>query len=142
MYRVRDLLKGRETFSVQESHTVAEVARKMADRKVGAILVLEGGELRGLFSERDLMVRVVLEGRDPASTPVGDVMTRDLATVDENHTVESAMESMHAFKCRHLPVLRGNEVAGFLSMRDLMDFELSRKSEELQQMRAYIHGAA
>ncbi len=142
MYRVRDLLKGRETYSVEDHETVSEVARRMAARHIGAILVMSDGKLGGVFSERDLMVRVVLAGLDPATTQVSTVMSRNLATVEDSAPVESAMEIMHQHSCRHLPVLREREVAGFLSMRDVMTFELSRKSEELQHMRAYIQGSA
>ncbi len=142
MSRVSDLIDGRDLFYVESGDTVAAVARRMADLHVGAILVLSGGELRGLFSERDLMKRVVLEKRDPAQTPVSQVMTRELASIDELASVEDAMEMMQAQNCRHLPVMRGSQVVGFLSMRDLMNFELARKTEELHHMRAYIHGSA
>jgi CBS domain-containing protein len=142
MSRVRDIIDGRDLFSVEESDTVASVARRMSELHVGAILVLHDDELRGLFSERDLMKRVVLERLDPESTPVSAVMSTDLATVDELASIEDAMELMQANNCRHLPVTRGSSVVGFLSMRDLMNYELTRKTEELHHMRAYIHGSA
>lgn len=142
MSQVRDIVHGRELFHVEEGSTVAEVARQMAERHVGAILVLNGGELRGVFSERDLMKRVVLERRDPELTPVERVMSTALATVDELSSLEDAMALMHSHNCRHLPVTRGSRVVAFLSMRDLMDHELARKNEELYHMRAYIHGSA
>jgi len=142
MSRVSDLIDGRDLFSVEEGDTVAAVARRMADLHVGAILVLNDGELRGLFSERDLMKRVVLAKLDPERTPVSQVMTMNLATIDELASAEDAMEMMQAQNCRHLPVMRGSRVAGFLSMRDLMNFELARKTEELHHMRNYIHGSA
>ncbi|MEX2264125.1 MAG: CBS domain-containing protein [Bryobacteraceae bacterium] len=142
MSRVQEILRDRKLFSVQAAQTVAEVARRMADLKIGAILVLERDELRGVFSERDLMTRVVLEGREPARTPVAEVMTTNIATIHEEATLEAAMESMQTRGCRHLPVMRDGRVVGFLSMRDLMNYELARKSEELSQMRAYISGAS
>jgi CBS domain-containing protein len=142
MSRVRDIIDGRDLFSVEETDTVAAVVRRMAELHVGAILVLHDDELRGLFSERDLMKRVVLERLDPETTPVSQVMSTDLATVDEVASVEDAMELMQAHNCRHLPVTRGSSVVGFLSMRDLMNYELTRKTEELHHMRAYIHGSA
>jgi CBS domain-containing protein len=114
----------------------------MAELHVGAILVLNRGSLRGLFSERDLMRRVVLERLDPERTPVSDVMSRDLATIDEQASIEDAMEMMRRCNCRHLPVLRDGRVVAFLSMRDVMNYELERKTEELHHMRAYIHGSA
>jgi len=89
--------------------------------------VLEGEQLRGVFSERDLMRRVVLERLDAEMTPVKDVMSTDIATIDETASLEDAMEAMHAHNCRHLPVTRGTRVVAFLSMRDLMHYELARK---------------
>ncbi len=141
MSRVSDILHDRKLFSVEEQETVAEVARKMAELHVGAILVLDGAQLRGVFSERDIMNRVVLEERNPARTPVGEVMTKEVATIDDNASIEQAMEAMQAHKCRHLPVMRASHVVGFLSMRDLMNYELARKTEELHHMRAYIGSA-
>ena len=142
MSSVREIIQQRQVFAAEEGQTVAAVVRHMAELKVGAILVLRDGELRGVFSERDLMVRVVLAGLDPAATPVEKVMSTDIASVGETATPEDAMERMRAHNCRHLPVVRGSQVVGFLSMRDLMNFELERKTEELHHMRAYIHGTA
>jgi signal-transduction protein with cAMP-binding, CBS, and nucleotidyltransferase domain len=142
MLRLSDILQQRDLFSVEKSESVADVARKMAGLRIGAILVLEGGTLRGIFSERDLMTRVVVEERDPAKTLVGEVMTSDLATADHAATVEEAVELMHRHKCRHLPVLSGGCVIGLVSMRDLTSVELEQRAEEIAQMRAYINGAA
>ena len=90
---------------------------------------------------QNLMRRVVLEQRDPARTPVGEVMTREIATIDQESSIEEAMEAMQNHNCRHLPVMCGPQVAGFLSMRDLMKYELARKTEEWHHMRAYIGSA-
>ncbi len=141
MAQVHTIIQDREVFHATPRETVTQVARRMAERNVGAILVTEEGNLRGIFSERDLMRRVVLGGRDPATTPVAEVMSTDVVTIDDHATLEDAMARMHDHACRHLPVLRGGQLVGFLSMRDLMDYELARKTEELQHMRAYIHGA-
>ena len=142
MSRVQDIVQNRELFHVEEHQTVAEVARHMTDLHVGAILVLNGGQLRVVFSERDLMKRVVLERLDPERTPVSEVMTKELATIDEGASLEDAMQAMESNKCRHLPVTRASRVVAFLSMRDLMHYELALKTEELHHMRAYIHGSA
>ncbi len=141
MSRVRDVVHQCQLFSVEEHQSVAQVARAMAGFHVGAILVLKGDELSGIFSERDLMVRVVLERRDPELTPVREVMTADVTTIDEDATPEAAMESMQANQCRHLPVTRNGHVVAFLSMRDLMNFEVARQTEEIHHMRAYITNA-
>ena len=142
MSGVQDIVQNRELFHVEENDTVASVVRRMAEIRVGAILVFNGEELRGVFSERDLMKRVVLERLDPELTPVKDVMSTDIATIDETASLEEAMEAMHAHNCRHLPVTRDSRVVAFLSMRDLMHHELARKTEELHHMRAYIRGAS
>jgi CBS domain-containing protein len=141
MSRVQDIVQDRELYYAEEHQTVAAVARKMAELHVGAIIVLSGQQLRGVFSERDLMKRVVLEKLDPEQTLVRSVMSIDISTVDESATLEEAMEAMQQHNCRHLPVTRGGKVVSFLSMRDLMNYELARKTEELHHMQAYIHGA-
>jgi CBS domain-containing protein len=143
MSRVKEIIEGREFYSVEEHQTVADVVRRMAELTVGAILVMNNkGELRGIFSERDLMVKVVLPMLDPVATPVSRVMSTDIMTVDEGASLEEAKQRMREHNCRHLPVMRGNALAGFLSMRDLMNHELASKEEEIGQMRAYIHGIA
>jgi signal-transduction protein with cAMP-binding, CBS, and nucleotidyltransferase domain len=141
MSLVRDIVQDRELYRVEESDTVAVVTQHMAGLHVGAILVFKGNSLRGIFSERDLLRRVVLERLDPEATPVRDVMSTQITTIDESATLEEAMEAMQRNNCRHLPVTRDGRVEGFLSMRDLMNYELARKTEELQHMRAYIHSA-
>jgi CBS domain-containing protein len=138
MSRVRDIVRNRELYYVEEGNTVAAVVRRMAEVHVGAILVLDGERLRGVFSERDLMRRVVLDELDPATTRVGQVMSVDVVTVDEEASLEEAMELMHSHSCRHLPVTRDAKVVAFLSMRDLMHDELARKTEELHHIRSYI----
>lgn len=138
MNSLKDLLRDRQLFFVEPAWTVSQVARRMSELPVGAILVLEQGQLRGLFSERDLMMRVVVAGLNPDQTPVGDVMSTELATIEETATSGSAMEMMQHHNCRHLPVTRGPVVVGMISMRDLMNHELELKIEENRHMRAYI----
>ena len=122
MSTVQDIVNTRELFYVEEGTSVAEVAHHMSELHVGAILVLSNGQLRGVFSERDLMRRVVLERLDPDETPVERVMSTAVVTVDEQAGVEEAMELMQANNCRHLPVVHGSRVVAFLSMRDLMNY--------------------
>jgi signal-transduction protein with cAMP-binding, CBS, and nucleotidyltransferase domain len=138
MSRVMDVLANRELYSVEPHLTAAEVAHRMAELHVGAILVIRDGELMGIFSERDFLVRVVVGGRDAERTSVADVMTSNVASIEEAASLEEAMETMRVHNCRHLPVMRNGRVTGFLSMRDLMNFALEQKTEELHHMRAYI----
>ena len=102
--------------------TVAEVARRMSSQKVGAVLVLKDGELWGLFSERDLLTRVVGQQRDPQTTDVGDVATRDVVTIDAEVPLRTVLQVFKENKFRHLPVLRGGKPVGILSTRDFLDF--------------------
>jgi CBS domain-containing protein len=142
MSRVKDLLHNRQLYWVEEHQTVAEVARRMAELHVGAVVVLANGLLKGVFSERDLMLRMVLQRRDPDLTQVRDVMSKNVVTIDETASIEEAMENMTSFNYRHLPVTRGPKVVGFLSMRDVLNHELAQKTDELHHMRAYINGSA
>lgn len=141
MSLVRDIVCDRSLFCVEEDDTVSEVARRMAELHVGAIVVMRGEDLRGVFSERDLMKRVVLERLDPDTTPVAAVMSTDVVTIEDSASIEEAMEMMQSHNCRHLPVTRDRSVIAFLSMRDLMNYELARKTEELHHMRSYIAGS-
>ena len=142
MQRLHQILRNRDLYYVEAHQTVLEVTQRMADFRIGAIVVLERGELRGIFSERDLMTRVVVAGLDPARVPVAEAMTANPYTIDESALAEEAVAQMQQFGCRHLPVLRQGEVVGLISMRDLMALELEERTEEVQQMRAYISGAA
>jgi CBS domain-containing protein len=117
---VLGVLGNREVYSVGIHDSVTEAARQMMFRNVGAILVLDQGELRGLFSERDLLRRVVAEGLDPDFTPVAEVMTTDVVAIDESSSVEHAAELMKHYGFRHLPVVRGQQALGMISMRDLL----------------------
>ena len=141
MSLVKDIIANRELYSVGPQVTVAEAAHRMAELHVGAILVMKGGALEGIFSERDFLVRVVVGGRDPSMTAVGDVMTSNVFSIDESVDMEEAMETMRIHNCRHLPVTNRGQVVGFLSMRDLMNFALEQKNEELHHMRTYIHSS-
>jgi signal-transduction protein with cAMP-binding, CBS, and nucleotidyltransferase domain len=141
MSRIKDILRDRELYWVEEHLTVADVARRMAELHVGAVVVLANGLLKGVFSERDLMLRMVLQRRDPDRTEVREVMSKNVVTIDEDANIEEAMENMTACNCRHLPVTRGAQVVGFLSMRDVLHHELAQKTEELHHMRAYINGS-
>jgi CBS domain-containing protein len=141
MPQLKQILYGRTMFTADPRETVAAVAERMATLNVGAILVLEDGELCGVFSERDIMKRVVVAGRDPHGTLIAEVMSTSLTKADENATTEEAMELMRRCGCRHLPVMRATKVVGFLSMRDLMLDELENKTEEIRHMRNYIQSA-
>jgi CBS domain-containing protein len=118
-----------ELISVPASAYVSEAVAVMAEREVGAVLVMTEDRLvAGIFSERDLLVRVVQAGRDPSSTPLSLVMTRDVRFVSPGTTTEAALALMHVLGFRHLLVIDGARVYGLISMRDLV-FQIVRRGE-------------
>ena len=142
MVTIADLLQHRTIHCIKPEQTVFEAAHYMVDCNVGAAPVLEGTQLVGVFSERDLMRRVVVEGRNPLITRVEDVMTRELYTVNPGDNFEEALSLMKEHSIRHLPVCDGGTLVGFLSLRDLLLHDIHVKSGEVDMMRAYISAAS
>ena len=139
MVTIGDVIRDREPYFVRDAATALDAARYMAERNVGAVCVLDaGGRLRGIFSERDLLRRVVLRGGDPAHVPVTDVMSAIDVVIDCGDTPHQALERMEQFGTRHLPVVRGARWVGMLSMRDIMRVELSEQGDELRLLHEYI----
>jgi CBS domain-containing protein len=106
--------------------TVAEVARRMSSANVGAVLVVKDDELWGLFSERDLVTRVAAQQRDPNTTDVGQVATRELVTVDADAPLQTVLRVFRENKFRHLPVLKDRKPVGIVSTRDFLGFLVDR----------------
>jgi CBS domain-containing protein len=123
MRQIGELITGRPLYHAEATETVRDVVRRMAGWNVGAIAILDSGKLAGVFSERDLMTRVVAAGLDPETTAVGSVMTRDLIVGDPGEEVPSALAKMHSVNCRHLPVVQSGSLVGMISLRDLMQVD-------------------
>lgn len=138
MPRIRELLNDRSIFQVEADHSVLEVVNYMVDHNVGAVPVLREGELVGVFSERDLMKRVVAGARSPGSTKVSEVMTPRPYSVSADETIENCMFLMREHGFRHLPVVEGRQLKGFLSLRDLLLHNLKQKDSEARMMSEYI----
>ncbi len=139
MASIQDVIGQRETYTVNAGESVLAAARFMVERNIGAVPVLERGELAGIFSERDIMKRVLAEGRDPRTTKVSEVMTRDPKTVAPSESLENCMLLMREHGFRHLPVCDGKRLVGLVSLRDLLLRDLTEKDDEVRMMRAYIH---
>jgi len=138
---IYDLVKHQETYRADVTQTVLELAQAMVDRNIGAVPVLRDGEMVGIFSERDLMTRVVVLDLDPRLLLVREVMTRDLIVAEDDESIEVAEAKMTQRGCRHLPVLHEGRLLGFLSLRDLMGVDLETKSQELAIMTHYVQWA-
>ena len=138
MHKVKVLLRRRELIFASPGEAVLEVARKMDAARVGAVVVLEGRNLVGVFSERDLMTRVVVPRRDPAAVRVSEVMSGDVVTAHVDERRSECLEKMQRAGCRHLPVLEDGQVVAMLSMRDLLRDEIEEQEEEIEGLRAYL----
>jgi CBS domain-containing protein len=136
--QVYDLVRDQDTYGADVSQTVFDVAQVMVARNIGAVPVLRDGLLVGIFSERDLMKRVVVEGRDPRTTPVEAVMSEHPQTVGPCEQVENCMVLMRRHGFRHLPICEGQQLRGMVSLRDILLHGLNEKDDEVRMMRAYI----
>lgn len=137
--RICELIKDQETYKAEMGQTVLETARAMVQHNIGAVPVMHGDKLVGIFSERDLMRRVVAEGRDPRSTCLAEVMTDDPLTIPMNEELEACMTLMRRHNFRHLPVCHEGHLVGMVSLRDILLHDLNEKDDEVRMMRAYIH---
>ncbi len=138
MKRVRDFLRGEEVFYAAPDLTVRQAAQYMTTKEVGAVPVLERGRLVGIFTERDLLTRVVAHGLDPATTRVGEVMTKELVVAEADEDYEAALEKMKDCNCRHLPVVEQHRLLGVVSMRDLLLAEITVKSSAIRMLDTVI----
>jgi len=136
---IRDVIRDREPYSLRESASVLAAAEFMAHRRIGAVCVLdEEGNLIGVFSERDLLNRVVVPKHDPAAMNLGEVTSPLRAVIRCDETPQQALQRMEEIGSRHLPVLDGEKWVGMLSMRDLLRVELSEQGDELKLLHEYI----
>ncbi len=141
MAKIRDVIRGNALYTVQPQQTVREVAAYMTQNRVGAVPVIEGDRLVGIFSERDLMTRVVAPTLNPDTTAVGSVMTKDIVVADAEEMTEACVARMKQLHVRHLPVVSGDKLVGMLSLRNLLMVDASQKEEEIKWLNAYIHYA-
>ncbi len=139
MKTMRSVVGGREVFHVGGDDSIRDVARYMTERRVGAVAVLEGSRLAGIISERDIMSRVVARGLDPDATRAAEVMTRDLVVAGADESHEDAVRKMKQVGCRHLPIVEKDHLVGMVSLRDLLQVDLTEKDEEIRWLNAYIH---
>ncbi len=141
MPRVSDILeeKGSEVLEIEGSATVLEAIKRMVDANVGSLLVTEDGRLRGIFTERDYLRRVALEGRTEEETPVSEIMSSRLVYVTPETTVQECMAVMTERRIRHLPVLNeDNDVLGVVSIGDLVKFQSREQDVQIKFLTEYL----
>ena len=142
MKMVQQLLdrKGRELISIVQDASVFDAIKLMADRGIGSLLVMDGGDLKGIVTERDYARKVIIKGRSSESTQVGEIMSTDLVTATSQQTVSECMTLMTERRIRHLPVVDGDDVIGLISIGDLVQAIISDQREEIEQLESYISG--
>ena len=140
MHTLRQLLgnKTAEVYSVAPNDSVIDAIRLMAQKGVGAVLVMEGAGLVGIISERDYARKVVLHGRSSAETAVREIMTAEVVTVGLQQTVAECMRIVTEHRIRHLPVMDGDEVAGVISIGDLVKAVIEDQKVQLDELQRYI----
>lgn len=133
--------KGAQVWSIEPSATVFEALEVMADKGIGALVVMQSNKLIGMVSERDYARKIILTGRSSKSTAVNDIMTSPARTVTLDTTVDDAMRIMTDHRIRHLPVLDGNRrVSGVVSLGDLVKWIITAHEQTIQQLESYISG--
>jgi len=142
MQTVRDILqaKGHAAWSIEPGATVYAALQLLADKDVGALLVLEDGRLAGIFSERDYARKIILKGKSSRDTLVRDIMTERVITVEPEQTVAECMALMTHHRTRHLPVLEARQVIGVISIGDVVKAIMTQQEFEIEQLEKYITG--
>ena len=145
MDTAQDLLKSKQDclHTIQSNQSVLEAIEKMNERRIGAVVIVEAGEVMGIFSERDVLRRVVATGRDPDLTSVGEVMTRRVIKCTTETELEDVRELMDRWKIRHLPVYdREQGFVGMISLRDLNTWQINQDRARLEYLTEYVYGRA
>ncbi|CAN5192867.1 CBS domain-containing protein [soil metagenome] len=132
--------KPQEVWSVTPEATVYDAIAMMADKNVGALLVVKEGELVGILSERDYTRKVMLRGKRSRETLVSEIMSTDLTTVDPKQPVDDCLRSMTQKRIRHLPVVKKGEICGVISIGDLVKHVISVQGAAIDQLERYISG--
>lgn len=142
MQSVNQLLdqKGHDLYAVRSDDVVFDAIKMMADQRVGALLVMEDNQLKGVVSERDYARKVILNGKSSRSTHVGEIMTSEVITVSPHQSVDDCLKIMTGYKIRHLPVVEDDVVVGVLSIGDLVKSKLEDQQRQIESLEQYIAG--
>ncbi len=139
MKNLKEILGNRPLLAIQKNFTVRQASEFMTQNKIGLVPILDGDKLVGVFSERDLMQRVVAAGKDPDKTPVEEVMTVNLIVSEDTETYIDCLAKMKSANIRHVLVKSGDKLIGVVSMRDLLQADLNLKDETIEVLYNYIN---
>jgi len=142
MKRIAELIEHQVLTVIEPGFTVRNAARTMAEKNIGAVAVVHSGRLAGIFSERDIMSRVVAKGLDPDNTLVEVVMSRDLVVADPSENVDQALQKMYSIRARHLPVIENGKLVGMVSIRDLLEVDDAQQREKASFLRDLVTHSA
>jgi CBS domain-containing protein len=142
MIKVKEILnkKGHDFWSVKPDNTIFEALQKMAEKDVGAIMVVENNKLQGIFSERDYARKIVLHGLASKNTKVGDYMTKEVIYVHPGTSINDCMALMTSKRIRHLPVLENDAILGVISIGDVVNTIIQQQHITIQDLENYIYG--
>lgn len=142
MKRVRHLLdaKGRDVLSIAPDASVLDAIRLMAEKGIGALVVIDGDSLVGVVTERDYARKVILKGRSSQTTAVKDIMTADVVTTSSDQPVEQCMAVVTEKRIRHLPVVDDGRLTGIISIGDLVKAVIADQQEAIEHLQHYING--
>ena len=132
-------MKGGQVFTIGPHAKVIEALQLMAKKDVGALLVMDGGKLEGIISERDYARKVILQGKSSQDIPVREIMTTNVVTVDPSQSIEDCMALMTQRRVRHLPVCEGEKLVGLVSIGDLVKEVIAEQEQTIKQLESYIH---
>ncbi len=132
--------KGHDILSIAPSASVLDAIRLMADKGIGALIVMDGETMAGIVTERDYARKVILKGRSSDETPVSDIMSTGVISTSPDQTVNICMNVMTDKRIRHLPVVEGNKVIGLVSIGDLVKAIIADQKEEIEHLEHYISG--
>jgi len=132
------IIKTPQVITLPPSATVLDAVQKMAEHHIGSIVVLDGESLVGIFTERDLLNRVIAKGLDPKTVALSDAMSKNVTTVPYQDTIEGCYDKMQETKCRHIPIVDGDKVVGVVTMRNILEFLSEQMKDENIQLKKYI----
>ena len=132
--------KGRQVWSIESDRPVFEAIELMADKDIGALLIMQGGRMCGIMSERDYARKVILKGESSREITCREIMSEDVVSVSKRHTVEQCMELISRERIRHLPVVEAEEVVGLVSIGDIVQAIISDQEATIEQLERYITG--